>query len=307
LGGLLCHRNLHYNPLVRSLFRCLNRAVLLPAFFLLSVPLSRAQSVPSPSGARTLLVPRKLVTGERATLAVLDVNGRLTPGVNVAFSDGEKVTTDVTGRALFVAPLNPGTLYAGIEGRRSGHVTSTILTSAEIPSNPQTVTAAPRVASATDRFELAGQGFCGDADANHVTIGGLPGLVLASSPGSLAVLPPAEMEPGPAQVKVSCGQKSAEPFTIVFVTLELEASSAALAPAEHRTLLVRVRGSTAKISLEARNLATEVAELAGGGTMKALSSGGAENVVKFEVVGKKRGNFAISIRLISPLSAPRFL
>jgi hypothetical protein len=303
-GALLCRGNLHYNPLVRSLFRCVNCAVLLPAIFLLSVPLSRAQQAPSPAGARTLLVPRKLVTGERATLAVLDVNGRLTPGVSVAFSDGEKVTTDVTGRALFVAPLNPGTLYAGIEGR-SGHATSIILTSAEIPSAPQAVTAAPRVASLTDRFELTGQGFCGDADANHVTITGLPGLVLASSPGSLAVLPPAEMEPGPAQVMVSCGPKSAEPFTIVFVTLELEASRAALAPAEHRTLLVRVRGSTAKINLEARNLSPDVAELVGGGTMKALSSGGAENVARFELVGRKRGNFAISIRLIAPLSRPR--
>jgi hypothetical protein len=306
LGALLCGGNLHYNPFVCSLLRCFKWAFLLAAFFFLSGPLSCAQQVPSPSGARTLLVPRKLVTGERATLAVLDVNGRLTPGVNVSFSDGEKVTTDVTGRALFVAPLNPGTLYAGIEGRRSGHVASTILTSAEIPSNPQTVIAAPRVASITDRFELAGQGFCGDADANHVTIGGLPGLVLASSPGSLAVLPPAEMEPGPAQVKISCGQKTAAPFTIVFVALELEANGAALAPAEHRTLMVRVRGSAAKIYLEARNLAPDVAELEGGGAVKALSSGGAENVAQFELIGKKRGNFAISIRLLTPLSAPRF-
>lgn len=291
---------------MRPLFRCLNFSALIPACFLLGVSLSFAQPAPPPSGARTLLIPRKLVTGERATLAVLDVNGRLTPGVNVSFSDGEKVTTDVTGRALFVAPLNPGTLYAGIEGRPSGHVTSTIFTSAEIPSTPQAVTAAPRVASITDRFELTGQGFCGDADANHVTIGGLPGLVLASSPGSLAVLPPAEMEAGPAQVKVSCGQKTAAPFTIVFVTLELEANGAALAPAEHRSLLVRVRGSATKIYLEARNLAPDVAELKGGRAVKALSSGGAENVAKFELVGKERGNFAISIRLIAPLSAPRF-
>ena len=50
------------------------------------------------SGARILLMPRKIVSGERATLAVLDVAGRLTPGVTVVFSDGEKIKTDATGR-----------------------------------------------------------------------------------------------------------------------------------------------------------------------------------------------------------------
>ena len=266
--------------------------------------LLRAQQAPNPAGARILIMPRKLVSGERATLAVLDVNGRLTPDVNVAFSYGEKVKTDATGRAMFVAPLNPGTIQAGIEGR-SGRVSSTILTPVNMPSALEVVTQAPRVASVTDRFELAGHGFCGDADSNHVTIAGRAGLVLASSPASLAVLPPADLNPGPAQVKVSCGQKSAEPFTIVFVTLELEASNASLTPGEHRSVAVRVRGSTAKISLEARNLSTETTELVGGNVVRAISSGGAENWATFELVGKKRGNFTVSIRLIAPLSTPR--
>ena len=62
------------------------------------------QPAPSPAGARILLLPRRIVSGERATLAVLDVNGRLTPGVTVNFSNGDRVTTDQTGRGLFVAP-----------------------------------------------------------------------------------------------------------------------------------------------------------------------------------------------------------
>jgi hypothetical protein len=275
-----------------------------PCFLYLSLGVCPAQQAPAPAGARILLLPRKLVTGERATLAVLDMNGRLTPGVNVIFSDGETVTTDATGRALFVAPLNPGTIQASIAGR-NGHVSSTILASVNLPSTLQVVTAAPHVASISDRFELMGQGFCGDADGNHVTIAGLPGLMLASSPASLTVLPPADLNPGPAQVMVSCGQKAAEPFTIVFVSLKLEASDAALAPGEHRDLTVHVQGSTAKLNLEARNLSPDVAELVGGGTVRAASNGGAENVAKFELVGKKRGNFVISIRLMSPLSAPK--
>jgi len=251
-----------------------------------------------------LLLPRKLVSGERATLAVLDVNGRLTPGVTIEFANGDKLTTDATGRALFVAPLNLATIYAAIQGR-PGRVSSVILSASESPSVTQGVSRVPRVASLSDRLEIAGHGFCGDADANHVTIGGFPALVLASSPAYLAVLPPEQMHPGPAQVQVSCGQKNSAAFTLNFVALELEASNATLAPGEHRTVTVRVKGSALKVNLEARNLAPDVAELQGGTSVRVLSSGGTENAAKFELIGKQRGSFVVSIRLVSTVGAPR--
>jgi hypothetical protein len=289
---------------VRPLSRPFSHAFFALLLLLLSRPIRPAQQAPAASGARILLLPHKLVSGERATLAVLDVAGRLTPGVNVTFSNGDKVTTDATGRALFVAPLNPGSIFANIEGR-SGRVYSTILAPTDVPSATEEVTAAPRIASIADRFEFLGHGFCGDADANHVTIAGLPGLVLASSPASLTVLPPTDMDPGPAVVQVSCAQKSATPFSVVFVTLELESSGAALAPGEHRTLTVRVRGTTAKVGLEARNLAPEVAALTGGAAVKTQSTGGTDNAAKFELVGKTHGSFTVSIRLVAPLSPPK--
>jgi len=263
------------------------------------------QQAPPASSARMLILPRRLVSGERATLAVLDVSGRLTPGVNLIFSNGDKVTTDATGRARFVAPLTPGPIFATIEGR-AGRVSSAILAAGELSSATLEISGVPRVASLSDRLEIVGQGFCGDADANQVKFSGAPGLVLASSPGYLAVLPPAELLPGAARVEVSCGQRSSAAFTVVFVTLELEAGSASLAPGEHRVLTVRVKGSTAKIQLEARNLAADVAELQSGVNVRTLSSGGVENVAHFELVGKQRGNFVISMRLVSPSSAPRF-
>jgi hypothetical protein len=266
--------------------------------------LCRAQQAPAASGARILLLPRKVVTGERSTLAVLDVNGRLTPGVTVVFSNGDKVTTDATGRALFVAPLNPGVIFASLEGR-AGRVPSLILSPAEVPSGSQEVTQAPRVATVSDRFEILGHGFCGDADANKVSIGGVPGLVLAASPAYLAVLPPTDMDPGPARVEVSCGARTATAFTVLFVSLELDASGATLVPGEHRELTVRVHGSTAKINLEARNLAPDVADLQGGTTVRAASSGGADNVARFALLGKQHGSFLISIRLVAPLVTPR--
>src|SRR5260221_13165229 len=85
-----------------------------------------AQEAPAASGARILLLPRQVVSGERATLAVLDVNGRLTPSVTVTFSNGDALKTDATGRALFVAPLNSGVLFATIAGR-AGRVATAVL------------------------------------------------------------------------------------------------------------------------------------------------------------------------------------
>jgi hypothetical protein len=300
VASLLPFANLHYNRLVRSL----RLRTILGFAFLLATSTGHSQQAPPPSAARILILPRKLITGERATLAVLDFSGRLTPGVDVKFSDGEKVTTDTTGRALFAAPLNPGTITASIAGR-TGRVSSSILPEPGVAPSLEVVTKAPQVASLSDRFELLGDGFCGDADANQVTIAGLPGLVLASSPASLEVLPPSELEPGPAQIQLTCAKKAARPFTIVFVALELESKGGSLAPGEHRSLVVRVRGTNEKVRLEAQNLAPKVADLTGGDAMRATSSGGPGNSAAFEVVGKQRGNFAVSIRLLAPLSEPR--
>jgi hypothetical protein len=266
--------------------------------------LAAQQPPPASSAARMLLLPRRIVSGERATLAVLDVNGRLTPAVTVIFSNGDRVTTDATGRALFVAPMKPGPLIVSIEGR-PGRVATTILAPEDAAASSIEISSAPRVASLTDRFEMLGQGFCGDADGNHVTIAGQAALVLASSPVSALVLPPAEVSPGQAAVTVSCLKRKASDFFITFVALDLQADGSPLKRGEHRTLTVRVHGTEEKVSLEARNLAPAIAELAGGNPVRRLSTGGPENVAAFEVVGLKNGRFLISIRLVSTLRRPQ--
>jgi hypothetical protein len=276
---------------------------MLMALTLLAVSVP-AQQAPAASGARILLLPRKIVSGDRATLAVLDMNGRLTPGVGVVFSNGDHLTTDATGRAMFVAPLNPGMISANISGR-SGKIYTTILNPADAASSGIEISAAPRVASLSDRFELSGRGFCGDADANHVTVDGKAALVLASSPTTLVVLPPADLDAGESLVELGCAKRDAQPFTVRFVALSLEADSSPLTPGDHRTLTVRVRGTTSKISLEARNLAPEIAELSGGNPARVSSSGGADNDAKFELVGRQRGNFVVSIHMLPTQSAPK--
>jgi hypothetical protein len=260
-------------------------------------------SPPAASSARVLLLPRRIVSGERATLAVLDAKGRLAPGVTVNFSNGDRYTTDATGRAPFAAPLNPGVIFGSLAGR-GGRVATAIVSSSEAASAAIEVSSAPRVASLTDRFEILGKSFCGDADANQVTIAGQPAIVLASSPTALVVLPPPELQPGSAVVEVSCAKRQSPAFSIAFVGLELEANTSPLKPGEHRVLTVRVRGTAAKIALEARNLAPGITELSGGNPARASSSGGAENSAKFEVVGRKNGSFLISIRLVPSLSRP---
>jgi hypothetical protein len=166
------------------------------------------------------------------------------------------------------------------------------------------ISSVPRVASLSDRFEILGKGFCGDADANQVSIAGQPAIVLASSPTSLVVLPPAELQPGVALLEISCAKRQSPSFSVTFVELALQADSSALKAGEHRVLAVRVRGTEAKIALEARNLAPEIAELSGGNPARASSSGGEENVAKFEVVGRKNGSFLISIRLVPSAGRP---
>ncbi len=262
------------------------------------------QEAPAASGARILLLPRRIVSGERATLAVLDVNGRLTPGVTVNFSNGDKLITDPTGRALFVAPLTPGVLFASIAGR-PGRVTTAVIPPSEAASSSPEIDSAPRVASLADRFEILGRGFCGDADSNQVSVASHPALVLASSPVSLVVLPPMDLGPGPATVDVSCAKHPGPPFPVTFAALDLDADSSPLKAGEHRALTVRVRGTTSKIALEARNLAPEIAELSGGNPIRLSSSGGAENFARFDLIGRKNGSFLISIRLIPSLARPQ--
>jgi hypothetical protein len=217
--------------------------------------------------------------------------------VTVNFSNGEHVFTNATGRALFMAPANPGVVYGTI-GSRSARVYMTILTTAEVSSSSLQVSAAPGFASLADRFELAGNGFCGDADTNNVRVAGKPSLILASSPAGVIALPPDDLAPGPAMVEASCGKRSAPTFSITFLDLSLEADSSPLAPGEHRTLTVDVRGTLAKVPLEARNLSPKVADLSGGNRTKTSSSGGTENAAHFELVGRERGNFLISVRLL---------
>src|SRR5258708_33657743 len=103
-------------PLYASLFLCALSAI--P-----SLPLA-AQQAPAASAARILLLPKRIVSGETATLAVLDAGGRLTPGVAGNFSNGDHVVNNPTGRALLAALLKTGVIYAPIASQSSSGYTT---------------------------------------------------------------------------------------------------------------------------------------------------------------------------------------
>ena len=89
-------------------------------------------SHPAGPGAGIVL-PQRVVAGQQATLAVLDAAGHLTPKTAVEFSGDERVTTDATGRATFLAPAEPGVLLARLPtmeyARLGGHTGGNLLLS----------------------------------------------------------------------------------------------------------------------------------------------------------------------------------
>ncbi len=296
-------------PMNFVVIRARTRLALLAAgIAFLAGPPGFAQKPPPASGARIIVLPRRLVAGAPATLAVLDVQGRLTPGVTLEFTGGAQVTTDQTGRAIFAAPAAPGVVFVQFAGR-PGKVSTVVLPAPEGPSPEVRITSYPRVAAIADRFEVTGTGFRGEADANRATVGGRPALILAASPVSLVIFPGPEAATGRTQLQVEAagpeplgaGQKTGE-LPLTLVSLALGATSARLEPGEHQKLSVEVRGSAERLMIEARNLAPELAELPRGNPLRMVTSGGEKNSAQFEVVGRKAGDFLISIRLVPGVS-----
>lgn len=256
-----------------------------------------------PSAARTIIVPRRLVAGQRATLAVLDIQGRLAPGVALELSGGVRLNTDSTGRAAFDVPANSKLLYAHIQ-TRPDRVSSVIVPPDATPERRLTVSNYPHVVALSDRFEISGSGFDGNADGNRATAAGKPALVLAASPLALVLMPEPGLPEGTSEFSAESSGQKAGPFPITFVSLEVSSAKHSLAANERGILNVRVRGSSDRLLIEARNLSPEIVALPHGIVQREISSGGPENAARFELEGLRPGPFSISVHLISPPAPP---
>jgi len=255
-----------------------------------------ARVSPKSSAGKTILLPSQMVAGTKATLAVLDSQGRLAPGVVVEFTGGPRVTTDSTGRAVFLAPA-PGVLLAHLSGQ-TGNVPAVVLPAAESGPTGLRVTSYARVVSLSDRFEVSGNGFQGDAGADRVTLGGKAAIVVAASTIALVVIPAPGLDAGPAQFTVESEGRSSGLLAVTLVALELSASKERLAAKESGVLTVRVRGSSEPLIVEVRNLSPDLVALASGAVQQLTTSGGEENTAQVKMRCVRPGDFSISARLV---------
>lgn len=278
------------------------RGFLLAAGLAACVALAAARPQgPSPAArtapATTIVLPPKLIAGERATLAVLDAAGRLAAGAVVEFSGGQQVTTDATGRATFTAPAEAGVLLARIPGRGM-RASATVLVPPSIAPDGVQVFEYPRVVAVSDRVTVDGTGFRGDADENRALLGDQPAFVLAASPIALVLLPGPRTTEGPTQLLIEVGGRSPGPVPLTLVSLELKSRKKQLAEGEKGQLAVRVRGTDQRLVIEARNLTPEIVELPRGNVQRVTTSGGPINAAQIELRGVRMGDFSVSVRLV---------
>ena len=276
----------------------------LAALFTFALPVVSQQQLPqavSPAdSANTVVLPAKLIAGRPATLAVIGANGHLAPGVGVDISGGGHLVTDAAGRATFTVPNAPGVLLAKLSGVSSA--AAVIL--AALPTGKVMLTGTPAIISSRDRFTMLGSGFQGDADANHVEVGGKTALVLAASPVALVALASPGIPPGQQQLSVRSDTSVASTSTTL-VDLSLETGGQAITPHQKTKLIVRVLGSDQPLIVEARNLTPGVVRFRGDNPQWIQTSGGADNTASIDIEGVQPGDFGFRVKLISnPVGSP---
>ena len=276
------------------------------AAFLL--PLSALAQSATAVTAVTIVLPPKVVAGRPATLAVLGADGHLAPNVAVELRPDVRVTTDRTGRALFVVPASGAVLIA----KASGAAAVALVDSAQFALGPSKTASVTPVVSLHDRFAICDGGFSGDADANLVKINGEFALVLAASPECLVVLPPSTVKPGPAKVSVAFPPTqvpitqlpaalpplivSPGPFTLV--SLEFAPPVPALQPGKKSRFAVNVRGSDQPLRVVVENESPSVLAFSRGDSQELRTTGGAHNSAEFEVQATRSGDFKFHARVL---------
>jgi len=263
-----------------------------------------ARTLEATSETVTIVLPPKLMAGHPATLAVLGVDGRLAPAINVELGDGETITTDRTGRAVFHVPADGDYLLA----KGSGAEAAALIDPAVAQTEPSTV-ALPPIVSLNDRFWICGAGLRGNADEDSVKLNGQPALVLASSPICLVVWPGSSAQPGRAAVSVEApGVQWSASTTLV--SLEFSPPNPPLSPGQRGKLVIRTLGSSEKLEIVAQNRTPEILRFVRGDTQELLTGGGPENIATVAVQVISSGDFSFSARVRAApdlVSAGRYL
>jgi len=264
--------------------------------------------------ARTIILPLKLTAGAPATLGVLDSAGHLLPNVVVELSNGQKVTTDATGRAQFAAPGQAGKFIAKLSGREI--FATSIVGAASNPaeqssaqstidssSAPVQVVSYPRALAIHDRFTIEGAGFLGAADSNRVFLADQPCLVVASSPVSLVVLPGPRTPVGAITLRVSVAGHDAVQLPVSAVSLEFSGPKEAPDAGTEGEITLSVHGASDPLTVEVRNASPGIIQFPHGSVQRLTTSGGEQNTAAVEMKFLTSGNYTVTARLIPTDSA----
>jgi hypothetical protein len=292
--------------MLRHCSRVSSVALFLASAFLMCATLASAQTnppqrKPASSPAAEIILPALLAVDKPGTLAVLDAQGQLVSGVSVDLSTGRRVTTDETGRARFVVTSEPGPFLASITGTEV-RASSVVVAQTDLPASQILIVACPRAVTRSDHFTVNGSNFRGDADDNHVTLGGQPALVIASSPLSLELWlsPQTPLGSGSLRIEISKGGGVATSVDVVSLRIERRehgAAAVALRPGKTQQLVVHVEGTQNQTPIVLLNLSPGVVELVGGAFQRIVSRGGANNEAAVEIHGIHDGEISISARL----------
>lgn len=265
---------------------------------LLSCAAALAQST-STTWAVTIVLPRKVVAGQQATLAVLGTDGRVAPNVAVDLGGNLHVTTDKTGRAVFNVPISGTVLFAKASGNSA---VALIDAQPQVPAvSAATVSVAPVVAL-HDQFAICGAGSSGDADTNLVKINGEFAPILAASPECLVVLPPRDASPGPATL--SLNNPEAQPVapaisaTFTLASLDFAPPSPPLEQGKKSALAVNVRGSDQPLRIVVQNETPGILAFRRGDLQELRTTGGPQNSASVEVQAISSGSFSFHARVL---------
>jgi hypothetical protein len=254
-------------------------------------------SASAPGMPATIVLPPKIIAGERGTLSVLDADGRLVPAAAVELP-GAKLTTDAAGRALFTAPAQPGTVAARLANGAtfSSAVVAPSPAQQPVAGAPQTIS--PRVIALGNQFAIQGPGFRGDATLDHITLSGQPALVLAASSLALTALPNPRTPLGDGQLAVEAPGRAAARSPVAVVALTVQGPGRALAPREKGILTLEVRGTSQRLTLAVRNLSQQIVAFPKGDSAQITTSGGAPNVAKIKLTGVAVGDYSVIAQIV---------
>ena len=261
---------------------------------ILPCALAAGTLVAAPPVPARIVLPIELIAGEPATLAVLTSDGHIAPAAKIVLSDGQVLTTDESGRAHFLVPLQTGPLFARIIGSEIREVAD-VLPRQSSTGDLQSVQT-PAIASLSC-LAITGSGFDGDADRNNVEINGQRSLVLASSPAQLILMSPPNITPGPASLSIKEGSSEvAASLTFVSVT-PVNPSDMRIRRGKETTIILLVRGTAQPVNLEIHNLTPQVAQFGHRDDLLVRSAGGIENSAVIRIKGLAAGQFSYSVSI----------